>query len=224
MKKNMLFFLFIFLVGCKEQERENTVIQSNPSLQLYNDVLIELVEKHFYLRYLGEEGKNILYYSNQRENSTKIENKRIHSHNKIYGDSAKFKTVFLIDTSINISLNFNYYINRSNKDALLMTKDFQTNTANILDSLNSLQTDIKAKNLKSSTFIISSISKYTIKSLDKNIGLVSFSKVFFNLKKDEGILTCQLYCGDLCGRGLILKIKKKDKHWIIVNRKTTWVS
>jgi hypothetical protein len=218
--KNFILIILLFLtLSCKENTKENVVEHSNQELQMYNDVLIELVEQYYYLRYLGNDGNKLaISIIDTAQKNIQIK----YLHNKLFNDSTKFKTIFLYDTLMKVSFNNSYFVSGSNQDVSSMISNFGIDTKNILDSLNKAQTRFKANKFKSSTFKIKSVVQ--LRNSDIEIGVLNLSKVFLNNKRDEGVLACQFYCGGLCGKGYVLKIKKFGNHWKIVDKKMTWIS
>jgi hypothetical protein len=216
----LLFFVF-FTIGCKENSKKNVIEHQNQELQMYNDVLIELVEEYYYLRYLGEEGNKLAI---SISDTTQKKKRVTYLHNKLFNDSTKYKTIYLYDTLINVSFSDSYFVSGSNKDVDSMISNFGVDIKSVLDSLNNAETRVKANRFKSSTFRIKSITELRNNDFDGEIGAVNLSKVFLNKKKDEGVLSCQFHCGGLCGKGYVLKIKKFGNHWKIIDRKMTWIS
>ena len=92
--KNIYLFSFIFFLSCQQKQQKCDIIQPDKELQIYNDVLIELTEKYFYLRYLGKEGEEIKSLSfNDKIDSVQIGKRRIYAHNKLWGNSVDRKSV-----------------------------------------------------------------------------------------------------------------------------------
>lgn len=195
-------------------------------MSIYNDVLIELVEEHFYSRYLGKEGEKIISkHISESVDSTQESSQIIHAHNKLFGDSTLLQTIYLRDENISdsaIGNNFSYYNYGRSKSIDNLLVSISSNKKSVLDRINSSQFKYKAKNFYACTFKIKSASDKGIKKNDNKIGLVSFSKIFIN--KNEAILRCDLNCGGLCGKGYILKVKKISNHWKIIEWHKTWIS
>ncbi len=224
--KNILiaFITIILLGGCQEQYKRCDIKNTDNELQIYNDVLIELTEKYFYLRYLGKEGEQLRsIYLSGKSDSLQLDKMKIQVHNKIFGDSLHFKTIYLLDTvTDNGALD---YFKMDKYDGLeKLANEFSINTKSMLDTINMIQVKYKADRFKACTFNIKSITNYNVKSIDNEIGIVSFSKIILNKKGNEGLLCCNFNCGGLCGRGYILQIEKVDGLWRIKHSKTTWIS
>ena len=206
--------------GCTQAEKQNIVVQENLKLQIYNDLLIEVVENYMYLLYLGEDSDNILF---KTKDSSMKEKKRIKSHNKLFNEKERQKTVYLCDNPIKTAF-MNTSLIDSNFFNIPSMRNLKVFSKVIYDSLNSEQTSLKAKDFKSETFLVKSILDYSDKDSKSQIGIVKFSKIFYYKNKNEAIVYCQFSCGGLCGKGLILKIRKQGYHWKVIENYTTWVS
>ena len=226
MKNLILVFLIFCFLSCNEKKKKCNLQQENIEMSIYNDVLIELVEEHFYYRYLGKAGEKIMskHYSKYTD-STQEAKQIINAHNKLFGDTTLFQTIYLRDENISdsaIGNNFSYYNYGRSKSLDKMLASLSSNNRSVLDSINKPQFNYKAKNFHSCSFKVKSITDSNVRNFEKEIGIVSFSKVFVN--KNEGVLRCDFNCGGLCGKGYILKVKKINNLWKIIEWHKTWIS
>jgi hypothetical protein len=87
--------------------------------------------------------------------------------------------------------------------------------------------------MKSRKFIFKSL--YEVKGEDieyekwskkypKFAGEMSFSKIVFDQKHLNGKLTVSYYCGQKCGLGYDVYIRKVNQIWKIIKVKRTWIS
>ena len=53
---------------------------------------------------------------------------------------------------------------------------------------------------------------------------IELRRIIINENKLDGFLQIGIICGNLCGQGFDLWIKKENKKWKIVKRKATWIS
>ncbi|GAA3630720.1 hypothetical protein GCM10022397_15540 [Flavivirga jejuensis] len=66
--------------------------------------------------------------------------------------------------------------------------------------------------------------KFDLKSMnndinfDLDIGAIEFSRVYFNLEKNQGILYFKFLCGNLCGNESYIFINKENNHWKITKK------
>ncbi len=224
----LLYTLLLMSVfsSCTDKKKKCDFQQKSVEMSIYNDVLIELVEGHFYYRYLGKEGEKIMskHYTGYTD-STQEAQQIITVHNKLLGNPTLFQTIYLRDENVSDSAirnNFSYYSYGRSKSIDKILVSISLNRKSVLDSINLSQFKYKAKDFYGCTFKIKSITENTVKNFDREIGLISFSKIFIN--KDEAILRSDFNCGGLCGKGYILKVKKINNHWKIIDWATIWIS
>jgi hypothetical protein len=62
------------------------------------------------------------------------------------------------------------------------------------------------------------------KSYAKFAGVMSFSRIKFDAKKESGRLDVGYRCGGKCGLGYSVYIKKINDKWVIVKVEETWIS
>lgn len=58
----------------------------------------------------------------------------------------------------------------------------------------------------------------------KFVGVLVFSNIQFDVSKTNGTLDVGYHCGDRCGLGFLVTIKKVDDKWVIIKVKDTWIS
>lgn len=218
MKNFLIICVMALLISCEAKEKRCQIIHKDTTLQLYNDILIELVEDNFSLRYLPD-GNQILSIYDNTKNLSRIKKMKVFAHNNLWGNTSEFKTIYLNDTS-KIIRSSPFSSSYSRTDSILA--DYRTTTVKVLSS--PLPQNINALKLQSCTFNIKSIADCNLKTLDSEIGTISFSNVFFSDDKQRAVLSCSFYCGGLCGRGMLIQIIKVDNHWKITRKTTTWIS
>ena len=62
------------------------------------------------------------------------------------------------------------------------------------------------------------------KKYKKFAGVMSFSKIQFDAKKEKGNLSVTYTCGGKCGLGFTVYIKKENDKWVIVKVHQDWIS
>jgi hypothetical protein len=87
---------------------------------------------------------------------------------------------------------------------------------------------------KSSKFTFKHLSEYPRgkdleytnwkKNYPKFAGVMSFSRIKFDAKKESGSLDVGYLCGGKCGLGYSVYIKKIKDKWVIVKVEETWIS
>ncbi|REA60676.1 hypothetical protein DSL64_14150 [Dyadobacter luteus] len=58
----------------------------------------------------------------------------------------------------------------------------------------------------------------------KFIGELSFSKIYFDEKKQKAIMTIEYSCGSKCGLGYFAYLEKVNKKWIVTKVENTWTA
>lgn len=228
MKRFLLYFIVIvFILSCKQDFKKCEFIHTNIEMAVYNDVLIELTEQHFYYRFLGKAGNTIMTeYRDPSIDSLQLANHIREAQNKLFGDTIRFRTIYLCDT-INQRFDFNNTKISANITTIAfdkLSKEFSTNKDYILDIINQPMLNYKAESFHSCTFNIKSIREFKLSDLDSEIGIINFSKIVFNKHKNEAILVCNYYCGGFGGKGYFLHVKNINNHWKIIDFHRTWVS
>lgn len=86
---------------------------------------------------------------------------------------------------------------------------------------------------KSQKFVFKELSEIKSKEIDyekwgkkysKFAGVMSFSKITFGQNHENGKLTVSYSCGEKCGVGYEVYIKKEKQNWIIIKVERTWIS
>jgi hypothetical protein len=60
--------------------------------------------------------------------------------------------------------------------------------------------------------------------LEQVIGTVSISRISFNKSLKKGFFYYNIYCGEDCGWGALVKIQKKNGVWEIIDYLSSWTS
>lgn len=84
----------------------------------------------------------------------------------------------------------------------------------------------KIKRIDKIEIIFGRRNMYTVEKYnsDRVIGTIHFSRINFNKLLSKGYLYYQVYCGEDCGWGEFLKIRKKNGIWIVDQYLSSWVS
>ncbi|OON69315.1 hypothetical protein B0919_08475 [Hymenobacter sp. CRA2] len=101
-----------------------------------------------------------------------------------------------------------------------------------LDSLRTGQRQLRAANLRLRTARVQSAptpapgssanKEWYLKPC--SIGMVSLSRLVFNTSKTKCLLAYNFYCGGKCGQGELLVAEKRGGRWVIVAAEECWVS
>jgi hypothetical protein len=55
-------------------------------------------------------------------------------------------------------------------------------------------------------------------------GIISLSRVGFDSRLDEAIVSTSFVCGGLCGSGRLYILRKKQGRWQVIGNSTVWIS
>jgi hypothetical protein len=220
--------IIMILSSCNYNYKVCNCNSADEEVKIYNDILTELVENHFYNRYLGKDEEEIFNeYIADKPDTAKIKKREIQLQNKLFNDTARFCNIYL-DTIYRPYFNkWTYYQNDTSRYAR-ETKDlissFSTDGQSVIDSLNNMKLGLKPNDFQLCTSKVLSIKDLQTQKEKCYIGVVSFSRLFLNKTKTKGLLYCNFRCGGLCGKGNLLIIEKVDNRWIIKEARMTWVS
>ena len=84
----------------------------------------------------------------------------------------------------------------------------------------------KIEKLNNVNIIFGRKNMYPMEKYDSErvIGTISFSRTSFNKSLTTGYFYYRVYCGEDCGHGALIKIKKKNGTWIIDDYISMWIS
>lgn len=239
----LLLLLCLMLASCSKETPNYKVCEyqtADPLLQVYNDLLVELVEKHFYNLYLGEDQEALMqdWCKIEDPDSTNLvvfEKRLIELQNKLFGDSARVKTIYLAN-QVSFASRF---------DELLPDKlsDLPVDSNGVSGFLRKYDADLKsavqhwsktmekydANDFQACTFkadtlggAASWLELSTVKK-QQAIGQVAFSDIHW-ADKDKGLLYYEFHCGTKCGKGELLSFEKVNGRWRILEKYQLWIS
>lgn len=228
--RTILFIILttITLSSCRYDYKLCDCDSADEKVKIYNNILNELVEHHFYNRYLGKDEEKIFNeYASDNPDTAKISRELIQLQNKLFNDTARFSNIYL-DTIYRPYFNqWSYYQSDTGRYAR-ETKDiistFSTDGQSVIDSLNSMQLGLEPNDFKLCTSKVLSVRDLKTQKGKGTIGIVSFSKVFIDKTKTKGLLYCNFRCGEFCGKGELLIIEKINNRWTITETIGTWIS
>jgi hypothetical protein len=206
----LLLMMFLCL-SCTRTYKYCNCETTDGQLKAYNDVLNELIEKHFYNFYLGEDEERIFKaYTQENADTAKINQMVIRLQNNLFEDSLRFATIYL-DTLIKPAF-----------DQLPSDMVIEGNQQAIIDQLNSSQQQYAPADFTLCTAKMKAISQLETDTNKWIIGKISLSEISFNTAQDKGLLYCEYHCGYLCGKGELLMIAKDHNRWHIIKTKNMW--
>lgn len=241
-------------VGFKECPCTHT----DPEKRLYNQVLTELIEQRFYGLYLPnsaqsdiENALNQQFPPSNYDVMDTATNARSHAaqmqlqavqQNRLFNDSAHFKTVYLDTTSrrgLNSLLSLHpipavladlessdssslasyhaFYFRLNEMVANVAPKDKEL----AVGMLNTLQRNISSTDFQLCTAKVETAFPTTSPPA---IGYIRFSKIVFNATQTKALLRYDWHCGGNCGRGELLLMEKTNGNWHIKQAEMLWIS
>ncbi len=114
---------------------------------------------------------------------------------------------------------------------LRQRKNLENDTIGLVIAVGN-QRRIDFEKIKSEKFIFKQLSEIPedeeyrkwSEKYPKFAGVMSFSKIHFDDKNENGELDVSYSCGGRCGLGYKVLIKKEKQKWVIVKVEQTWIS
>jgi hypothetical protein len=225
MSKRILFLVVAFY-SCNKDFKRCDFKTTDTQLQVYNDVLTELIEHGFYDRYLGEEADRLAEkYDYNSPDTIKYKREIIALQNKIFNDTSAFHTLCLRNSLIHGPWSRADMLER--KDTTQQWTEirnfllrFSPQWRLFADTLSSPQTKYLSGDFHLCT---SKLVPYdNFKECD--IGVVGFSKILLNESNSKGLLYYEFSCWGNCGRGELIVIEKSHGRWRITGSSLLWIS
>jgi hypothetical protein len=229
MRKLPFIILAVILFNSCHHDYKLCDCNSNDyQVKIYNDILNELVEHHFYNMYLGKDWELIdNEYDSHPSDTSKIRKEIIQLQNKMFNDTARFCNIYLDTVFMQPFKQWTQYQNdtgwftKNTKDLIF---SFSTDVQSVIDSLNSMQLRLDASDFHLCTSKVLSIGDSNNQQGKCGIGIISFSKLFLDKNNNNGLLYYNWRCGELCGKGELLRIEKVNNRWIIIQTIPKWFS
>lgn len=213
MRNWFVFALLTFvLLSCKEKVGKAPVCEyktDDPQLQVYNDLLIELVEVQFH---------NL-------------------SFDESITDTTSIKTIYLSHNSYHKQLFEEFRVGlwkaptpTAGDGIRPLLAKYDLDSAAIFTDLSKAQQKYKAADFQACTFKVGSLGEAEIwykleaKLKENLIGQVSFSEIYWNKQQDKGVLYYEFYCGTKCSKGELIGFEKVNGRWKISDSEQLWVA
>lgn len=246
-----LFLLLLLLTMCAQPQppgfRECPCTHTDPEKRLYNQVLTELIEQRFYLRYLPDSAaeqvqqalNNQFTQSILSERDTSKLNhyvatsKRLEAlqQNLLFNYANHFKTIYLDTVSRG---SFSYSIKSFTKDRLdleasdsLKSMVTQFGTAinpEMMASLIELQQHLSPTDFQLCTAKIAFRPAQNTWMQPNQIGVIRFSKIVFDETGTKALLTYDWTCGGTCGFAEAILVVKIKGNWQIKQHEMLWIA
>lgn len=199
MKPTILICVFL-LSGCR------TPYDEELRIKFYNDVLEEVINQY------------PPYCSNVDENASLL-----NAHNNPIKCTLDYTTqlgFFHRDHQLHDEISS---IKAALKDKFIKKYFDTTSIDDIVDTLSSAA-GITAAQLKNNNL---EIVPYTIRGKNiygTDIGVLGFSKIYFDKKGDKAIVYYEFVCGGKCARGEVIFVTKKLNGWKVITYERIWDS
>lgn len=219
MRKIYFTLLFIsgILIGCNNKESDlqfekNVVYEVYPAL--IDSVWVKAMRN--YVPPVPPEMDPSEYKLNQQKESNKRFNKDLAAFKKSH-----FKIdLVILDKAVS---------KRNDKQLLEHFKDAEISKENFTDTLE-YKFDRKKLNAYE-TFYLHYVSKIPRKNERKIYnqccysvrGIIILSRIQFDSEKKYGVLTADIECGDMCGYGYRIYIKKEKNKWVLDKIEDAWI-
>lgn len=224
----LLFFVFCGWQSCKPPEYKICNCKSaDEQLEIYSQVLNELVERHFGSFYLGPAEDTIFKMKFNREDSATISRKEIQLQNEIFNNPGRY-CLLVLDTTFMPAFN-SWEIMSTSRNAYdsvfcQLFRGFSSDGQSIVDSLNSVQNRYMVEDYILCTARLVSWNKIDTSGKHCYIGRVALSKLYLDRLHTRGLMYYQYRCGGLCGHTGIVIFEKKDGLWKIARTEIMSVS
>jgi hypothetical protein len=203
---------------------------------LYHDILTELIEQHFYNGYLRQFSSELeskypsptIAFSDTAE----FQKDLILLQNKLFGDTTKFETICYRSTLKDGPWKYLYSdttdfftlaktdTSKYMRDIKALLTSFSPQWESVADTIGQPQTKYRGESFHLCTAKVISCEHYN----DADIGVVGFSKVFYNEQKTKGLLYYEYTCGGKCGMGEVISVEFVKQRWTIKRISQLWIS
>jgi len=200
-------------------------------LKLYNDALSQLIDENYYQHCIDFDGRAKNVYDDfvggkidSNTYSRTVDSLKIARKGTPPRCVLDYSNVFQIFTKDHrLGTDAILSIREGLKDDFVTEHFSNASTGVIIDTL-SQPAQLDAPDLSVSYLEIVPYAKRAHKPYGNGMGVIGFSKIYFNKKSDRAILFYEFNCGPKCGSGEIIFLVKKGDNWTIVKSKRTWVS
>jgi hypothetical protein len=210
--KKYFFIIVMALSSCKSEYKQCNFQDTDTETTIYNEILIDIVENYLQNKYLGKSDKKVRdEFYDEKITVEEYKQEIIKLQNELFGDSTRYRTVYLMDTikrerpnyfGLKETLEDDTAINRIAPDRKVM-----------LESVNRLQQNYQISKFHACTFKVKLLSE--LKGKDTDMGVFTLSKLFLNKNGDEGLIAFNFSDGSW-GEECFYQIKKINNRWKVV--------
>ncbi|GGF27295.1 hypothetical protein [Hymenobacter cavernae] len=207
--------------------------------QLYNDVIIEIIEQRLHNAYLPKEDQQVIWQhfvtSDHLEptaaDSVWVRAQKVHFQQQLFQDTARFQTFYLrtmgaYKTQLaNLPTQFTT-VQAGPKVlarlAALITALAPQQPQAALDSLNTVQQHMQAQEFQLCTAKL--VPLQAAQRVHEAGGTITLSSVVFNAHQDQALLAYSWQCGPRCGLGEALWVERVKGRWRIKQAEGIWIA
>lgn len=212
-------FIVTFL-SCKPEYKECEFSIKDEELLIYNEILNELVEHHFYSGYLGNEADTIFRKYDYFKDTAEIKKELIKLQNKVFMDTSRFCALLLDTGNFHLPIDS---VKTYRPEIIKIIKTISPDEVTSIYDLNSIQEQYTGKDFQLCTSRVLSYDE--LKKKQKcYVGKLKLSKLILNKEKTKGLLYYEFICGGKCGMGELVEFEKVNKRWRIKNTHQFWIS
>ena len=241
MKQLFLLLLLLPLLFCttlpEPKCKECPCTHTNPQRLLYNQILTELIEYHFYSYYLSKTTSETISKSVEKTGSLETGRLAARYQNQLFNHKSRFKTIYL-DTVSRSSFagSINLKVTPDAMDGLSVTKVnvllaqvAPRHEAAAAAQLNTLQAVMAPADFQLCTAKIAyaaprAAHEYASEQDAHLFGRIRLSNIVFNADKTQALMSYDWYCGNKCGLGELLVVHKVAGRWRIKHAEMLWIS
>ncbi|MBO3272228.1 hypothetical protein [Hymenobacter defluvii] len=232
--------LLVFCSACGSNDfRLCPTTHTDPTKQLYNDVVIELIEQRLHDAFLPREDRQVIWQhfatidhlEPTATDSLWYQAQKVHFQHQLYQDTARFQTFYLRTTDAYktqlADLPTQFTSLQAGPKVLarlaaLITALAPQSPQAALDSLNTIQRHMQAQEFQLCTAKL--LPSPAAQQAHEAAGTVTLSSIVFNAHQDQALLAYGWQCGARCGFGEVLWIEKVNGRWHIKQAEGLWIA
>lgn len=223
MRKLIILFV-ILILSCNSDKRalipkQIDLIEESgiDTLKIYNTILNDLIENNIYNKHLGQKAELIFYDLTREKIDSTTYVKKINDLKDQILVSDSLKGILYINDKPQL-----FERHKIEVKSLTFPEDAKFNLSDLDFSINKNPSfrvsDLKSKFVKLKSK--SDIDSYSFNTF--KVGELTLSNIYFNKKEDYGILYFGFVCGEKCGEGNIILIKKDSIKWVVKKFYSIW--
>ena len=222
-----LAFLYICLLSCNESYRTCPCTSKDPELCIYQNLLTNITEQKTYNFFLGKDEERIFTsFMKQDADTAAIRKEIVRLQHKLFNDSNRF-AILVLDTSGFLAEDYwRETINSSttgNRKIQQQVLKYISDTTDLYENL-SRKFPYQASDFQLCTAKLRDFAPLPADSSRYFIGRLSLSRICFNDRRDAGVAFLKFKCGEMCGYGSLLYLRKYKNQWQVDDSAPLWIN